>query len=130
MQQLILILHILVAIAIIALVLMQHGRGADVGAAFGSGASNTMFGSAGSLPFLMKVTAICAAIFFMTSISLSYMAARGEHKANILNMPTTPTVPVTSTQKTNALPASTTDAGFSFTPSAPDKTGNATGVKK
>ena len=127
MQQLILILHILVALAIISLVLMQHGRGADVGAAFGSGASNTMFGSAGSLPFLMKVTATCAAIFFMTSLSLSYMAARGEHKANILN---TPTVPVTSTQKTNALPASTTDAGFSFTPSAPDKTGNATGVKK
>ena|SRR3990167_10436313 len=125
MQQLILILHVLVAMAIIALVLMQHGRGADVGAAFGSGASNTMFGSAGSLPFLMKVTAICAAIFFITSLSLSYMAAHSEHKTQILNMPTS-SIPA---QKTNALPASSSDAGFSFAPSVPDKTGNATGVK-
>ncbi|OGT44143.1 MAG: preprotein translocase subunit SecG [Gammaproteobacteria bacterium RIFCSPHIGHO2_12_FULL_40_19] len=130
MQQLILILHVLVAMAIIALVLMQHGRGADVGAAFGSGSSNTMFGSAGALPFLMKVTAICAAIFFTTSLSLSYMAARGEHKTQILNMPSVPTAPVTSTQKNNALPASSSDAGFSFAPSAPDKTDNATGAKK
>lgn len=123
MQQLILILHVLVAIAIIALVLMQHGRGADVGAAFGSGASNTMFGSAGSLPFLMKVTAICAFIFFTTSISLSYMAARGEHKAQILNMPVAPTAPASGKQKTNVSPASSSEAGFSFAPSAPDKTG-------
>lgn len=114
MQQLILILHVLVAIAIIGLVLMQHGRGADVGAAFGSGSSNTMFGSAGSLPFLMKVTAICAAIFFTTSISLSYMAARGEHKTQTLNMPAAPAVTAPTTQKT--------EAGFSFAPSAPDKT--------
>lgn len=64
MQSLVLVLHILVAVAIIALVLLQQGRGSDMGAAFGSGASNTMFGSASALPFLMKVTAACAAIFF------------------------------------------------------------------
>ncbi len=70
------ILHVLVAIAIIALVLMQHGKGADIGATFGSGASNTMFGSQGSLPFLVKVTAVLAAIFFATSLGLGYMIGR------------------------------------------------------
>ena len=92
MQALILVIHILVAIAIIALVLLQHGRGADVGASFGSGASNTMFGSAGAVPFLVKVTAICAGIFFITSLSLSYLAAHSEHakQEQILNMPVLP----------------------------------------
>lgn len=92
MQSLILIIHILVAIAIVALVLLQHGRGADVGASFGSGASNTMFGSAGAVPFLVKVTAICAGIFFITSLSLSYIAAHREHQTQkqLLNMPVLP----------------------------------------
>ena len=115
MQQLILILHVLAAIAIISLVLMQHGRGADVGASFGSGSSNTMFGSAGALPFLMKVTVACAVVFFLTSISLSYLAARNDHKAQTLSMPVMPTMPTTP-----AAPTTTkSDAGFSFTPSAP-----------
>jgi len=108
MQQLILILHILLAIAIISLVLMQHGRGADVGASFGSGSSNTMFGSAGALPFLMKVTVICAALFFVTSISLTYLASRGEHKTQILTMPAVPA---------KTVPAGNDASGFSFAPS-------------
>lgn len=124
MQQLILILHILVAIAIIALVLLQHGRGADVGASFGSGASNTMFGSAGALPFLMKVTVVCAAIFFATSISLSYLAAHDQKKADNLNMPAIPAAAAPVKNNTgnntanNAAPAA--DA-FSFAPSADTK---------
>src|SRR3990167_6450072 len=118
MQSLILIIHILVAIAIVALVLLQHGRGADVGASFGSGASNTMFGSAGAVPFLVKVTAVCAGIFFITSLSLSYIAAHREHQtqSQLLNMPvmpkTTTTVPV-------AAPPTTTqsdDNGAGFVP--------------
>lgn len=116
MQALLLILHVLVAIAIVALVLMQHGRGADVGASFGSGSSNTMFGSAGALPFLMKLTVACAVIFFLTSISLSYLAARGEHTAQILNMPVTPTTPVTTTVPMTTKQNDTSE--FSFTPSA------------
>lgn len=75
MQQIILILHVLVSISLVALVLLQHGKGADVGAAFGSGASNTMFGSAGSTPFLVKVTGLLAGIFFMTSLGLTYMVS-------------------------------------------------------
>lgn len=119
MQSLILVLHVLVALAIIALVLLQHGRGADVGASFGSGASNTMFGSAGSLPFLMKFTAVLAAIFFITSISLSYLAAHEQKKSNVLNMPALPattTAPAVSPkQNTKALPA--TDV-MDFTPTS------------
>jgi preprotein translocase subunit SecG len=122
MQQLILILHILVAIAIIALVLMQHGRGADVGASFGSGSSNTMFGSAGALPFLMKLTVACAVLFFITSISLTYLASRGEHKADAITMPAMPAMPAQPTTTKAAQPATTNDAaGLSFTPSAPVK---------
>jgi len=84
MQQLILIIHVLVAIAITALVLMQHGKGADVGAAFGSGSSNTMFGSTGSMSFLMKLTALLGAVFFATSLTLSYLAAKYEKQPNAL----------------------------------------------
>lgn len=78
MQQLITILHVLVAIALIALVLMQHGKGADVGAAFGSGSSQTMFGSIGTMSFLMKVTTLLGAIFFATSLGLSYLATHAK----------------------------------------------------
>ena len=110
MQQLILVLHVLAAIAIIALVLMQHGRGADVGASFGSGASNTMFGSSGALPFLMKVTAVCAAIFFATSLSLSYLATRDAKQAQVLN------IPVVAPK--NAKPVSQDASGISFAPTS------------
>lgn len=92
MQAIILIIHVLAAIAIIILVLLQHGKGADVGAAFGSGASNTMFGSAGSMSFFMKLTAVFAAIFFATSLTLSYLAAHQQHSTQILSniIPTAP----------------------------------------
>lgn len=92
MQTLLIILHVLVALSIIALVLVQQGKGSDVGAAFGSGASNTMFGSSGSTSFLMKVTAVLAALFFVTSVALNYVGAHSKRKANysILNLPATP----------------------------------------
>lgn len=89
MQQLILVLHVLIAICLISLVLLQHGKGADMGAAFGSGASNTMFGSTGSAPFLVKVTALLAALFFATSLVLGYIASHGQRRATSLDIPTT-----------------------------------------
>ena len=76
MQPSILLIHVLIAVCIIALVLLQNGKGADVGGGIGSGASNTMFGSVGATPFLMKVTIVLAAGFFATSIGLSYLASR------------------------------------------------------
>lgn len=85
MQQLILIIHILAALAIVALVLLQQGKGADIGATFGSGASNTVFGSVGALPFLMKLTAILAAIFFATSIGLTYLVHNSQAQSNAID---------------------------------------------
>lgn len=73
---LILVAHIVVAVALIALVLVQQGKGADAGAAFGSGASATMFGSRGSASFLSRTTAILATAFFLTSLTLAYFATQ------------------------------------------------------
>ncbi|MER2540621.1 MAG: preprotein translocase subunit SecG [Azonexus sp.] len=72
---LLLTVHILVALVIIGLVLMQHGKGADMGAAFGSGASGSLFGSSGSANFLSRLTGGLAAVFFITSLSLAYVAS-------------------------------------------------------
>ena len=96
MQQLILILHVLIAISLITLILLQHGKGADAGASFGGGSSNTMFGSIGPAPFLMKVTAILAALFFSTSLFLVYLVKQDLQQAIQFNTPTTnhPTLPV------------------------------------
>ena len=87
MQQLILIIHVLVAVCLVVLVLLQHGKGADVGAAFGSGASNTMFGSVGATSFLMKITGVLAAIFFATSLIQSYLTTAEQKRHNALSIP-------------------------------------------
>lgn len=71
-----LVAHVVVAVALIALVLLQQGKGADAGAAFGSGASATMFGSQGSASFLSRTTAILATVFFLTSLTLAYFATQ------------------------------------------------------
>lgn len=73
---LILVAHTVVAIALIVLVLLQQGKGADAGAAFGSGASATMFGSRGSASFFSRTTAILATVFFITSLTLAYFATQ------------------------------------------------------
>ena len=71
----ILLVHVLAALGIVGLVLVQHGKGADMGAAFGSGASGSLFGSAGSANFLSRTTAVLAAVFFVTSLSLAFIAS-------------------------------------------------------
>ncbi|MDO8933700.1 MAG: preprotein translocase subunit SecG [Rhodocyclaceae bacterium] len=75
MYSIVLSVHILVGLGVIGLVLIQHGKGADMGAAFGSGASGSLFGASGSANFMSRTTAVLAAMFFMTSLSLSYMAS-------------------------------------------------------
>ena len=70
-----LVIHILAALSVIALVLLQHGKGADMGAAFGSGASGSLFGATGSANFLSRTTALLAAVFFATSLLLAYIAS-------------------------------------------------------
>jgi len=71
---LLIVAHVLAAASIIGLVLLQHGKGADVGAAFGSGASGSLFGATGSANFLSRTTAILAVVFFITSLGLAYVA--------------------------------------------------------
>jgi preprotein translocase subunit SecG len=68
--------HILVGLGVIGLVLMQHGKGADMGAAFGSGASGSLFGATGSANFLSRATAVLATVFFITSLTLAYLAGK------------------------------------------------------
>ena len=74
MENIILVFHFLVAVALIGLILLQQGKGAEAGASFGSGASQTMFGSSGSWNFFSRATALLATIFFVTSISLALVA--------------------------------------------------------
>lgn len=73
----VLTVHVLAGLSVIGLVLMQHGKGADMGAAFGSGASGSLFGSSGSANFLSRTTGALAAVFFVTSLGLSYLASSG-----------------------------------------------------
>lgn len=70
--------HVLIAAAIVGLVLLQRGRGADAGAGFGAGASGTVFGARGSASFLSRATATLAALFFVTNLALAYMGGRRE----------------------------------------------------
>jgi preprotein translocase subunit SecG len=74
LETVVVVFHLLGAIGVVALVLLQQGKGADAGASFGSGASATVFGSQGSSTFLSRVTAILATAFFMTSLGLAYVA--------------------------------------------------------
>jgi len=70
----VIVLHVLVALSIIGLVLLQHGKGADMGSGFGSGASGSLFGATGSANFLSRATAVLATLFFLTSLGLAYIA--------------------------------------------------------
>ncbi|SMN14808.1 Preprotein translocase subunit SecG (TC 3.A.5.1.1) [uncultured Candidatus Thioglobus sp.] len=72
--QIILIIHVLLALSLVALILMQHGKGADAGAAFGAGASGSVFGARGANSFMYKLTASVAFGFFVTSLTLAYLA--------------------------------------------------------
>ncbi|BAW79776.1 preprotein translocase subunit SecG [Candidatus Nitrosoglobus terrae] len=83
MHSVLLVLHITVAIGLAGLVLIQHGKGADAGAAFGSGASATVFGASGSANFLTRASAILATLFFITSLSLAYFSERGPQKNSV-----------------------------------------------
>ena len=77
MQKVVLIAHTLIALLIIVLVLLQRGKGADAGAAFGAGASGTVFGARGSSSFFSRATAVCATLFFVSSLTLAYLSSQG-----------------------------------------------------
>lgn len=88
LKTLIWIVNLVSALSVIVLVLMQHGKGADMGAAFGSGASGSLFGSTGSANFLSRTTAICALVFFSTSLALVLLS--GKQNAGLLGVMSKP----------------------------------------
>ncbi len=85
LQQILLIVHVLIAASIVGLILMQQGKGADMGAAFGSGASGTVFGSRGSSNFLTRATAILATLFFLSSLTLFVLATQTKAPTSIVD---------------------------------------------
>ena len=90
MYQFILLIHVFAAVCIITLVLVQQGKGATMGAAFGSGASQTVFGSRGSGSFLFRITISFIAVFFVTSIALNYLVMHSYKQEKVITLPATP----------------------------------------
>lgn len=90
MEVLILVVHVAVALGIIALVLLQHGKGADAGAAFGSGSAGSVFGSSGSANFLSRTTAVLATLFFISSISLTVFTGKKSETKGLMTQPVEP----------------------------------------
>ncbi|PKO53802.1 MAG: preprotein translocase subunit SecG [Betaproteobacteria bacterium HGW-Betaproteobacteria-2] len=88
METLALVVHVLSAIGVIGLVLLQHGKGADMGAAFGSGASGSLFGVSGSSNFMSRATAICVVIFFAASLSLAYISGHRSEAGSVVKAQT------------------------------------------
>jgi preprotein translocase subunit SecG len=88
--------HFLIAVALIGFILMQHGKGADMGAAFGSGASGSLFGAAGSANFLSRTTAILATVFFLSSLGLTYLATNHELARDLMQQGAAPKAPATA----------------------------------
>jgi preprotein translocase subunit SecG len=116
---LILIVDVIVALGIIGLVLLQHGKGADVGAAFGSGASGSLFGASGSANFLSRTTAVLATVFFVTTFVLAYLAShRPRAESGVMD----------SVKEQPAAPAApapgTAPQGASQAPAAPEPKAN------
>ncbi|MCC6302669.1 MAG: preprotein translocase subunit SecG [Gammaproteobacteria bacterium] len=106
------VLHILIAIALIGLVLIQRGRGADIGAAFGSGASQTVFGARGSASFLTRATGVLAALFFISSLVLTYFYSQRTERGSVTEL----TAPVAGDE---------TPAGPADLPRLPDEPSSA-----
>lgn len=104
MQYLIIALHVVVCLALIFIVLLQKGKGADMGAAFG-GSSQTVFGSAGASSFLTKITTAAAIIFMFTSLTLAFMYTKGRNTSIMEGVQTTGPV-----AEESAVPASSADA--------------------
>ena len=124
-ETLLLVLHLLVAVAICGFVLLQHGKGADMGAAFGSGSSGSLFGAAGSANFLSRTTAILAAVFFASSLGLTWFASHHTGSSGVMQQgvmektaPKTSDIPVAPGALPTPAPA--TDANKAAAPPAPE----------
>ena len=116
LQQFLVLLHVIISIALIILVLLQQGKGAELGATFGSAASQTVFGSQGSGSFLLKLTGLLALLFFTTSLSLGYLAGhlnKQDPIQKLANLAQQSPLPVNQvSDKTLASPPTTGNSAF------------------
>lgn len=116
------ILHMFLAVGIVGLVLLQRGKGADAGAGFGAGASGTVFGARGSSSFLSRTTGILAALFFITSLTLSYLGGKQTTKeSSVVDRVPAVTTPAPATQNTQPqlqVPSAPAPAGEAATQSS------------
>lgn len=95
-ESLIWLVHVVAAAGVIGLVLLQHGKGADVGAAFGSGSAGSLFGASGAANFLSRSTAVLATVFFLTSLALTWIGGHRTHASSVMDaaqVPATPAAP-------------------------------------
>lgn len=106
MENILFIVHLLVALAIIGLILMQQGKGAEMGASFGAGASQTLFGSGGSGNFFSRMTALLVAIFFVTSFALAVIAKKQADVTEDVSFSTSEEVELPTLEETAPLDAS------------------------
>jgi preprotein translocase subunit SecG len=111
MEKFVLVIHIIAALGVIGLVLLQHGKGADMGASFGSGASGSLFGVSGSANFMSRATAVFVFIFFCTSLSLAYMASHKNGNGSVVKALAAKTLaaPAAATPVSTETPANTQD---------------------
>lgn len=118
---LVLVIHVIVCIALILIILLQTGKGADIGAAFGGGSSQTVFGSGGATTFLSKVTVGAAVLFMITSIVLTYFSDRGagvRERSIVSERSTTEAVPTAPAQPPSGDSAQGDGGGNSAQPAA------------
>lgn len=128
LESLLLLVHVAVAVTLCVLVLLQHGKGADMGAAFGSGSSGSLFGASGSANFLSRSTAVLAAVFFLSSLGLTYLAATRSAPKDVMQqgvMGSTPPAKAVDIPKPVTLPGAPVAPAADGAPqSVPSKAGD------
>jgi preprotein translocase subunit SecG len=120
LKTLIIVVQLLSALGVIGLVLLQHGKGADMGAAFGSGASGSLFGASGSANFLSRTTAVLATVFFVSTLALTYLGTyHAKPSAGVLGGAATAPAPAPAAAPAGASPALAASPAVAASPAAP-----------
>jgi preprotein translocase subunit SecG len=124
LESILLVVHLLVAVAVCGFVLLQHGKGADMGAAFGSGASGSLFGAAGSANFLSRTTAVLAAVFFLSSLGLTWFGTTRSGPRSVIQQGVMDKLPAPKATDmppvpTGAAPGSAAEPAKAVAPAAP-----------
>ncbi len=120
MTTVLIVIHVIVCIALILIVLLQTGKGADMGAAFGGGSSQTLFGSTGASTFLTKATTVAAIVFMVTSLSIAYLSSNRTGKSIMRNQPAS-TQPAAPAKAADQKPAAPADNGGAAQPAQQSK---------